>query len=425
MVLDLSLFDYADEIGIVLDHNVLSSEFVPPEIVGREDQKKEIAALMKPLFKNGAPDNALIFGPTGSGKTVVSKYVLKSLMAKLEQSPLKIKVQWVYLQGKEVNTNVAILYHLIKDIDPGSQVPPVGWSLDRYFDALYQLMNSMNVALVMVLDEIDALKADDVLYNFSRARSNEKLTEGRFISIIGLSNSLDFEDTLDQRILSSILFTRLRFPPYTPDDIFHILNDRVNLAFVPNSVDIPTLERCAIDAAQTEGDARRALNVLKTAAELAEKEGVNRITITHIISAEEKVQTDEIIGTVLELPIQHKLVLASVSKLMKFKCEAAETGEVTKLYGKMCKYLNQINRDEDTWVEVKPKDRTTVSKIIRSLELQSIIQFVTVNRGIKGGRTRLISITNDNIDKVEFGLYEDYKLEGLRDYHPEQVLGMV
>ncbi len=412
--IDLSLFEYTEETGIVLDHSVLSSEFVPPKIVGREDQKIEIAALMKPLFKRGASDNALIFGPTGSGKTVVSKYVLNSLMAKLKQDPLNVNVNWVYLQCKKINTNTALLYFLIKRVDPDSRVPQSGWSLDRYYDALYSLLNSKNIALIVVLDEIDVLKADDVLYNFSRARSNGDLTEGRFISIIGLSNSLDFEDTLDQRIISSISFARLRFPPYGPSDILGILTDRVDLAFTPNSIDQEALDLCAIDAAQTEGDARRALNILKTSAEIAEKLKAKKITVDHIRLADEKIQTDEIIGSVIELPLQHKIVLASVSKLMS-RGMAAETGEVTKVYEKICKYLNHLHENDDTWTKVPLKDRTTVSKIIRSLELQSIIQFDTVNRGIRGGKTRLISITSDNIDKVEFGLYEDDRLEELKE----------
>lgn len=414
---DLSLFEYPDETSIVQDHSVLSPEYIPPEIVGRDLQKHEISALMKPLFKNGSPDNALIFGPTGSGKTVVTKFVLESLMVKFKLNPHKINIKWIYLQGKKVNTSTSVLYSLIHFIDPSTKVPPTGYSLNRYYDILYSLLNDKNIAIILVIDEIDFIKADDVLYNFSRARSNQELSNGRFISIIGISNSVSFENTLDQRVISSILFTKLRFPSYTPDDILHILSDRVKLAFAPNSIESTTLEMCAIEAAQTEGDARKALNILKTAAELAESEGAKQITTDHIIRAEEKVQVDEMIGSVLELPIQHKIVLTSVVKLVSGG-RSAETGEVTKMYEKLCARMHTLYETGDIMVDIKPKDRTTVSKIIRSLELQSIIQFDTVNRGIKGGKTRIISIPNENIDKMKYALYEDDKLEYLKEYSP-------
>ena len=61
---------------------------------------------------------------------------------------------------------------------------------------------------------------------------------------------------------------------------------------------------------------------------------------------------------------------------------------------------------------------TQVSRSVSVLELQSIIQLGKVNIGKKGGMTREISISTEDLDMVKRGIYEDYDLEILKDYDP-------
>jgi cell division control protein 6 len=406
MSIDISIFDYPEEASIILRDDVLSPDYIPARLIGRDEQIKQVAYLMKPLFRHGSPNNALIFGPAGCGKTVVTKYVLKSLMVKLNQAPVGVNVDWVYIHCKKVYTSSSVLYTLIHHLDPETKIPKTGYSLNYYYDALFGLMNNSNKALIVILDEIDFLKSDDVLYNFSRAVANEELKDRRFISVIGLSNSLKYEEKLDPRVLSSMGFEKLRFPPYYADPIFHILNDRINIAFTPNSISEETLMECSIDSARANGDVRKALKVLSTAASLAENEGVHEIKISHIKAAEEKVQTSEIIESVMELPLHHKIILSSIIKANE-TTEAAPTGDVVKMYNALCKRI-----------DIKPVDPTMVSKNIGALEMQSFIQFVKVNRGRKGGVTRLISINPLDLEQIKIGIYDDDLLDDLKNYYP-------
>jgi len=117
----------------------------------------------------------------------------------------------------------------------------------------------------------------------------------------------------------SVGFEKFRFPSYNTDDIYHILNDRIDLAFTPNSIDEETIIECAKNSAKTGGDIRKTLNVLHTAAKMAEGEGLEKITVSHIKKADAKVQNDDIISSVVTLPLHHKIVLLSVIKLMNNK----------------------------------------------------------------------------------------------------------
>jgi cell division control protein 6 len=209
------IFDYVGKKGIIIRADVLSpDDYLPSVLIGRDIQIQELAYLMKPLFLRGAPNNALIFGSPGCGKTATSKYVLRALMDKLEHDPIDINVDWICISCKEVYTTNAVLFKLIEYLDPKNKVKRSGSSMDYYYEILYFLINEKNTALVVILDEIDFLKSDDILYSFSRAISNGKFTGRQFIRIIGLSNSLKFEEKLDQRVLSSIGFEKFRFLSY-------------------------------------------------------------------------------------------------------------------------------------------------------------------------------------------------------------------
>jgi cell division control protein 6 len=399
-----SLFSFRNKKGIIVRSDVLDPDaYMPPVLIGRDEQIEELAYHMTPIFQKGVPNNALIFGSTGCGKTATTQYVLSALDEELLCEPVGVNIVHVCFSCKEVYTTNAILYKLIQFLDPDTEIKRSGYSMDYYYDALYSLMNSQNKSMIVVLDEIDFIKKYDVLYSFSRAISSGKFTGNRFIRIIGISNSRKFENKLDPRILSSVGFEKYRFPSYSMDNIYHILKNRIDLALTPGSTDDDTILVCAQESAKTGGDIRKALNVLQTAARTAEREGANKITVEHIKDAEERVQSTNIINAVLELPLHHRIVLMSILKFKNNK-KYSTTGNITSMYESLCKKIGE-----------KPSVRQTVTDWITSLDMQGYITAVTVN---KGGKTRMISVPDDEIEQTEKALLEDDQLEELVDYCP-------
>jgi len=434
------IFNYVGKRGIVVRADVLSpDEYMPPVLIGRDDQIGELAYMMRPLFLHGALNNGLIFGSPGCGKTATSKYVLTNLTNKLENDrqilmrleqlgsniksisedelkeleylkslvvvPVNINLDWTCISCKEIYTTMGILFKLIQHLDPNTQIKRSGYSIDYYYDALFLLMNQQNKSLMVILDEIDFLKSYDVLYTFSRAISSGKFNGRQFIRIIGISNSRKFEEKLDPRILSSIGFKKFRFQSYNTDDIYHILKDRIKLAFTPGSIDDETIIQCAKDSANTGGDVRKVLNVLQTAAETADVEGSETITIQHVKDAEEKVQDNDVINAVLVLPLHHRIILMSIAKFMK-QTDSVSTGDITTMYEMLCRQINQ-----------KPSIRQTVSEWITSLDMQGYIQSTKIKTK-SGGKTRMISIPKVCLEQTEQALYGDYQLEELEEYFP-------
>jgi cell division control protein 6 len=436
-IFETSMFDFEEDSHILIDDNVLSPDYIPPRLIGRDEQIKKIAYLTKPVFRNGSFINCLVFGHPGTGKTVVSKYVLKNLTHKIEQdkellrklrrksdnllskdeldtlnklnSTPDVNLVGAYIQCKETYTTSGILHSLISQLDPDYCIPRKGISIDQYYNALYSIMRAGNIALVVILDEIDFLTSDSILYNFSRAKANGKLEGNQFISVLGLSNSIKYESKLDARIKSSIGFDKIDFPNYTTDDVHKILSDRVDLAFTPNSIEDETVIQCAKYVGQGEGDVRKAIKILKTAANDAEKECSSIVTLGHIETAMRKVQESEVMERVLSLSLGHQLVLLSIVKIKTYK-PAATTGQITKVFNMLC-----------TKIGFNLKSRKFAGDAISVLETMGFIKTAEVNEGRKkgGGRTRMVTIPDADIDDVKDAIYTDSEIQSeLYEYDP-------
>ena len=124
------------------------------------------------------------------------------------------------------------------------------------------MIKERNISLVVVLDEIDQLKQTDVLYMLSRAGESRLSPTRHFITTVGVSNDLLYDDKLDSRTKSSMGFKDVKFDPYDAEQIRMILCDRVKLAFYKGAMAEETVNLCAAISARVHGDARQAIDLL-------------------------------------------------------------------------------------------------------------------------------------------------------------------
>jgi cell division control protein 6 len=161
----------------------------------------------------------------------------------------------------------------------------MGEATDRILD----FIQKKKFYVILVFDEIDSLvdkNGDDILYNFTRA--NERISEAGFISLIGISNSLTFKDKLDPRVRSSLSEEEMVFNPYTIEQLRKILADRAKLAFNDDAISSAAINLCAAMAGKENGDARKAIDLLRVAAEIAERERMSKVEEKHIRLSQEK-----------------------------------------------------------------------------------------------------------------------------------------
>ena len=108
---------------------------------------------------------------------------------------------------------------------------------------------------------------------------------------------------------------------------------RVEIGLKPDCIDDDVIPLCAALAAQEHGDARRALDLLRMSAELAERQGEMRISKSFVRIAQNKIEIDRVIEVIKTLPTQSKLILIAIllrerHDVKKGSAPPISTGEV-------------------------------------------------------------------------------------------------
>jgi cell division control protein 6 len=410
---DTEITDYEEifetrQTKILKDSSVLSPDYIPKKLIGRTKEILELAKVFKPIDYKGYPFNALVFGKTGSGKTVVTKFLLQKLMERLEATPsiMDHHLQCIYIQCKTNCTINGVLNEIIKHVDPANKMPRKGFALGYYYEELWNVIKEKNVSLVVVFDEIDRLKDDEILYNLSRAGEMQKLPERHFVCIIGISNDLDYGKELDSRVISSMSPKDHVFAPYNAEQIIMILNERVKIAFCDGVVPQETINLCAAYAAQDHGDARKAIKHLKMAAVYAEENDFFQVLPEHVEETLKSLDVDRIQDMAMYLPLHEKIVLLAILKLTNYGNPSTNSQTVTSLYNQMCFEIHK-----------KPLHRTTIASKFGDFRMIGLIKTSSVRKG-KGGGWKDIRLSVPSGSAIEEVLYMDYNLEMLRDFKP-------
>ncbi|VVB80150.1 ORC1-type DNA replication protein [uncultured archaeon] len=408
-----NLFDSFSQNNIFKDKNILQHTYRPEEVSYRDEQIRQIASILAPVLRGDKPSNLFLYGKTGTGKTLSILYVKDELISRMQKNAgFVLKIEYLNCKLKKVaDTEYRILAELIKKL--GGEIPTTGLPTEAVYTKFLELIDSKKQLVVLILDEIDqAVKkiSSDFLYNLTRL--NSELSKSQ-ICIVGISNNLTFLDELDPRVRSSLSEEELIFPPYNAVQLQEILNKRSKLAFKEGVVEEGVIAKCAAFAAREHGDARRALDLLRVAGELAERDNSKKISLSHIDESNSKIEKDKILDIVRTEPKQFQLVLYSIIKLSEkrtgviqntldpngFKTAKSEpifTGDLYNVYQELC----QSNK-----CEVLTQRR--VSDIVQEFDMLGIINVNVISKG-RGGRMREIklAISKNVMEKVK-GIIED------------------
>jgi cell division control protein 6 len=311
------IFDSVSERTLFKNKTVLQSNYAPNDIPYRDKEIEQVASILAPALIGQKTSNLFIYGNTGTGKTLVMHYVRDEMLKRAKDSENPLKMVYINCKLRKIaDTEYRILAELISQL--GGEVAATGLPTDQVYNKFLNLVEQANEKIfVIVLDEIDqAVKkiSDNFLYNLTRLNSELSNTQ---IVIVGISNDLRFLDSLDPRVRSSLSEEEIVFPPYNALQLQEILRKRADEAFKKNSVAGSTLSKCAAFAAREHGDARRALDLMRVAGELAERAGDGKILIKHIDNANNKIERDKILDIVETQPKQFQTVLQSIINLIE------------------------------------------------------------------------------------------------------------
>lgn len=348
----------------------------------------------------------MLFGKTGTGKTATAKFIGNEIGKTTAALPSSFsEVKYIYINCEVVDTQYGVLQNIGNRFidDFNERIPPTGWSTERVFNILWEKIDHSPKVVVVVLDEIDRFvykSGDDTLYHLTKINDDMKNAK---ISIIGISNDLRFTDLLDPRVRSRLSDEKVVFPPYDADQLKDILWQRAKIAFDKEVIDESVITLCAAVEAHEHGDARRALDLLRVAAELAERNHDKQITEQHVIKAKNKIELDCVIEAVKTLPIQSKLVLLGILL-------GEENGNPKQTTGDVYSAYKELAKKSGTSLLTQRR----VADLVSEMDMMGLV-YARVKSFGRGGRTREIQASIPLLDTKRI-LEKDPTLESVKDY---------
>ena len=255
--------------GVLRSESYLSSDHVPQEPVGRSREIQRLVDGLQPLTRRRQPENLLVYGPAGVGKTTVVKHVFN----RLEE---ETSVKTVYINCWQYNTRPSLLTELL--IQLGYPAPRKGKPVDELLSKIGEWLDK-NRGFAVALDEFDQLEEKtEIVYDLQLL--NEKSEHN--VGIVMVSNQSPGALQLDPRSRSRLNCQTLQFQPYSAPKLVDILGKRVEQAFRPGTVPDEVIEEVAGRVAEESGDCRQALELLLRAGRAADREGCSEVSTDHL-----------------------------------------------------------------------------------------------------------------------------------------------
>ncbi|MEM0157918.1 MAG: ORC1-type DNA replication protein [Thermoplasmataceae archaeon] len=376
----------------------LKGSYIPDKLPHREMEIDFLVKILASVMRDMKPSNVIVYGKTGTGKTSVVR-----LVSKLLQEAAGERVRVMYLNCQIYDSPYSILINIVNSVSdpPNDTIPQLGWPLDRiYQEAVVRLEKSRHFYL-LVLDEIDKIvtkSGGDSLYSILKLLDD---TVSSKLSLIGITNDTGFTEKLDPRVKSRLNNESLMFSPYNAVQIKDILKYRIEGIIKEGVVEESALNLCAAIGAQEHGDARKSLDLLRIAVELAIRDGKLKVTETEIYAARDKFDMNVLEEAIRSLPLHSKLVLLSATITQEMSRGLMMTGEIFENYRNLCFELG-----------FSPLSSRRISDVISELEEFGLLNSSTRSLG-RYGRTRFIKITGESSTFKKY-LLEDDNLASFR-----------
>jgi len=362
------------------EKKALQSTYIPDEVKHRDAQIIQLANILAPALRMEKPSNIFIYGKTGTGKTLSIQYLAEQMLTLADNKKISLKIIYLNCKLKKIaDTEYRLIAQLAREF--GKEIPPTGLPTDEVYNIFFKVIDEKKQIILLVLDEIDRLvekAGDELIYNLTRVNSELKQAQ---MSFIGISNNLVFSNNLDPRVKSSLSEEEVVFPPYNAIQLQDILKRRATDAFKEEVIDEGVIQKCAAYAAREHGDARRAIDLLRVAGEIAERKGETKITMRSVDEAEETIERDKVIEIVKTQPKQFQATLYTIFlNKINSKNKFVDTGTVYETYRELCAKIG-----------LRSLTQRRVSDIVAELDMLGIINAKVISKG-RFGRTREISL---------------------------------
>ena len=387
---------------IYRDRDALREDYQPEELVGRDEELKTYQASLQPVINGEQPNNVFLYGKTGVGKTAATRYLLDHLEADASQYD-DIDLTVVFLNCDGLTSSYQIATRLVNELrDENDQISTTGYPLASVYEMLWEDLDDYGGTIIIVLDEVDHVEDDSLLYQLPRARANGNLTRAK-TGIIGISNDFSFRDELSPKVKSSLCEQEIHFPAYDANELQEILRQRAQVAFHEEVLDDDVIPLCAAYGAKDAGDARQSIDLLMKAGDLARDEETETVTANQVQRGRRALERGRIKEGIAGLTEHGHLVLYALLTLDLEDHTPIRSRDVRPRYTRFAELGNR-----DPLVPRRMRDH------LSELAMLGIISVTERNEGRRGGTYREYSLDMD-VSLILSAMEDTVELVGVHD----------
>jgi archaeal cell division control protein 6 len=341
----------------------------------RTKQLELLARFLSPILRNELPQNLLIYGPSGTGKSVTCLHFLSVLASMCQEEG--VSFGYYYVDLTTPRTCFGALNELAIGLDNTVKRYRKGIAIDHMQAIIIQILSEKNGIICILIDEVDNITDNsDIFYTFL-AKTLPRKVPVRLVYIF-LTNRLEWEKSLDPRILSVLKKNDMIFNPYNAMDLIEILKLRVEKALDIKKVENAAIHKIAAYASRETGDARKAVELLAKAVKIAEDTS-GRLTEIEVDTAENRIEVDKTEQLIKALALQQKFTLIACYSALAAGNKKLTTGQVYDTYHSIC-----------SQEKLRPLTQRRFSDMVSFLDLYGLIKARVISQG-RYGKTREIS----------------------------------
>ena len=290
------------------DEAVLYPKYIPPVIIGREQHLAILQRYLVDKLRKGVPPrHHILYGSSGTGKTLC----ITKMLDKIRGDGNCI------VEVKAIDPPHTVMKNIAHKLGSES----LSKDTDYHWQYIQDVIEQSGKQAIIVLDEVDVMLrmakkttgSYDVIYNFTRHPD---------ISLVCVTNTntkvID-ELITNARVRSSFFYDRkdIFFDRYNVDELRAILKDRAKAAFydgvVSDSENEVVINLCAA-LSDGIGDARYALDLLRTAADRCVDRSDTRVTEDDVRAAADEIELILLEKDLQRLkPAQHLLLYCALT----------------------------------------------------------------------------------------------------------------
>lgn len=353
----------------------LESSFVPLQLFNRNEQIDYLMESVVLPAKSNMSSTVFINGQSGTGKTAT----LKRLKITLKDFHVSYQNAIGIMNFKTIASRI-LNGNLTQNYERGG------------YESIFRIISkNIEKPIILMVDEcLNLVKSDpDGLYQMIRAGELYNLHMGMILASV--DNAALHMASAEIRRLG--LFHEIRFPRYSMEELYAILQDRATRSLFPGVIS----DQVLMDIAQTSassGSARMAIEILQKSAFMAEYKGDRIINVEYTRAAASLINPYITESKLMELDRKELVILLSL-------CQSLEDNSSITL--EILEGQAKINFENYGMGIV---DQSFLYRAIRHMETLDIISSHKQGQGKGAGVRKLLSMNDTPVGTLREKIYE-------------------